>query len=557
MNVKQIETLIAQGHIVFPDDLIKYKSHPKFIAIQEQLSSIPQPEAIEAWNKIKSLTDNEVVNHLNDFIKRYASYPGNANMVEQARQRFATLTADVEKNDWDNVDTTSIEALLAHRRKYPSTSHVDEIDRFVWALIDKSSEPQIKRYIGEFPSGIYRSRAEDMLGSMQLWEGVSTDPDPVTLNDYIHEYPSSPFIEEAYALFDKVKEAELQKMREHPDTYSTNFFFQLLDEGIFSKQECIDAQVVTEQTYNLLFDPPQLPSIEQSVNANLDLSRDATDVFLFGIPSSGKTCLLMGLLGSRQLSYDNADNGAGGEYADALSLYRRYGKAPGSTFGNFVAQIKSTIFPVDNDKVAYPVNLIEMSGEEFAMKIAYNPDKSTSFEDLGTGATKILTNNHRKVIFIVIDPTADGLIKISSTREDGSFETKIVAQDQVIDKIVNMLEKNPKVLKHTNAIHFIMTKADILGSKDTRDEVARERILALYYNSINRLKTICHNYSINQSTHNNPTLFTFSLGKFFIGDLFEYDSSDADKLMGLLTSMCQGVKHDSSFFNKFKKTIGQ
>ena len=60
---------------------------------------------------------------------------------------------------------------------------------------------------------------------------------------------------------------------------------------------------------------------------------------------------------------------------------------------------------------------------------------------MGTGATKLLTSDNRKIIFIVIDPTADGLIKLSSTLKDGSPITRIVEQDIIITKMVNMLIK--------------------------------------------------------------------------------------------------------------------
>ena len=150
--------------------------------------------------------------------------------------------------------------------------------------------------------------------------------------------------------------------------------------------------------------------------------------------------------------------------------------------------------------------------------------------------------------------TADGLIKLSSTLKDGSPITRIVEQDIIITKMVNMLIKNPKVLKNTNAIHFILTKSDTLGSRETRDQIAVERIKQLYGKTIMTLRDICKTYSINKSTDYQPSLFTFSLGEFHVGDLFEYDSYDADKLMNIVTSMAQGRK-DKGFFNSIQKKM--
>lgn len=555
-SVEQIKKYISQGLISFPDDLAKYKDSPKYKAIEKELTSMPSHEASARWKEIEAMDNSDLATltaALGSFISVYGSYPGNQTLVESARLRLSSLTADVERNDWEKIDDRSITALLTHRRKYQSTSHETDIDNRVWELTDKDNAMQVNRYIQEFPNGLHRVEAQDMLGAQELWKGVSTDADLVTLSDYIQEESLSPFIPMATEMLQELKRAEIAKMLENPGTYKVDFLKLLIDEKIFSQQELIAHGVCTAGTFDMLYNSPELPSIEQTENSNPQIAKGATDVFLFGIPSSGKTCVLMGLLGSKNFVYDNAASGPGGTYADNLSIYRRHNKAPGRTYGNFVAQIQGVVYR-DNSETVYPINLIEMSGEEFAMKIALNPENLVDFEDMGTGATKILTSDNRKIIFIVIDPTADGLIKLSSTLKDGSPVTRIVEQDIIITKMVNMLIKNPKVLKNTNAIHFILTKSDTLGSRDERDKIAVERIRQLYGKTIMTLRDICKTYSINKSTDYQPSLFTFSLGEFHVGDLFEYDSYDADKLMNIVTSMAQGRK-EKGFFNSIQKKM--
>ncbi|MDE6198964.1 MAG: hypothetical protein K2L55_02595 [Muribaculaceae bacterium] len=555
-SVEQIKKYISQGLISFPDDLAKYKDSPKYKAIEKELTSMPSHEASARWKEIEAMDNSDLATltaALGSFISVYGSYPGNQTLVDSARLRLSSLTADVERNDWEKIDDRSITALLTHRRKYQSTSHETDIDNRVWELTDKDNAMQVNRYIQEFPNGLHRVEAQDMLGAQELWKGVSTDADLVTLSDYIQEESLSPFIPMATEMLQELKRAEIAKMLENPGTYKVDFLKLLIDEKIFSQQELIAHGVCTAGTFDMLYNSPELPSIEQTENSNPQIAKGATDVFLFGIPSSGKTCVLMGLLGSKNFVYDNAASGPGGTYADNLSIYRRHNKAPGRTYGNFVAQIQGMVYR-DNSETVYPINLIEMSGEEFAMKIALNPENLVDFEDMGTGATKILTSDNRKIIFIVIDPTADGLIKLSSTLKDGSPVTRIVEQDIIITKMVNMLIKNPKVLKNTNAIHFILTKSDTLGSRDERDKIAVERIRQLYGKTIMTLRDICKTYSINKSTDYQPSLFTFSLGEFHVGDLFEYDSYDADKLMNIVTSMAQGRK-EKGFFNSIQKKM--
>lgn len=555
-SVDQIKKYISQGLIKFPDDLLKYKDNPKFRAIETELSNMPAPDALAAWKEIEAIPASDTATlsrMLSNFIATHGAYPGNKDMADKARLRLSSLTAGIEQSDWEAVDMSSTTALLTHRRKYPSTTHETDIDNRVWELTDTSSATHLNRYINEFPNGLHNLEAKEMLKAQELWKGVSTDADLVTLSDYIKEEIESPFISKAADMMAELKRSEIRKMIENPGTYKRDFLKMLIDEEIFTKNELIANDVCTDSTFDMLYNKRELPDIEQKGNTDPTIAKGATDVFLFGIPSSGKTCVLMGLLGSRNFVYDNAASGPGGTYADNLTIYRRNNTAPERTYGNFVAQIQGVVRR-DNSDTMYPINLIEMSGEEFAMKIALNPENLVDFEDMGTGATKILTSDNRKIIFIVIDPTANGLIKLTSKLADDSTITRIVEQDIIITKMVNMLVRNPKVLKNTNAIHFILTKSDTLGGREERDAKAVDRIRQLYGKTIMTLRDICKQYSINMSTEYQPSLFTFSLGKFYVGNLFEYDPYDADKLMNIVTSMAQGRK-DRGFFNNLQKKM--
>lgn len=544
-SVERILDFISKGLVRFPDDLVQYRNHPKFQAIEQQLGSIPSPEALARWNEIAAMRPSAghqtLTAALTDFINRFGSNPGNANMVNQAHLQLAALTEKAESSDWNNIDFDSINSLLRHKHKFPASVHSDEIEHRVWQLTDRTNKAQVSLYVSEYPDGMHRSEADALLQSADLWAGVSTDPDPVTLSDYIRENPSTPYLNEAYSLLDKAKKREIEKMISSPASYDIALFNLMLKENIFSIDELITNQVCTEQTLKFLSNPPILPDIEQSAAPPALPRRGATDVFFFGIPSSGKTCVLTGLLGAADVYYDSAA-GNGGSYADSLYIYRNHGKAPGRTYGNFVAQIQAVIRPRNVNSV-YPLNLIEMSGEEFAMKIAYNPTNEVNFESMGGGATKILSSQNPKIIFIVIDPTANGLITIATENADGSTQKKIVQQEIVINKIVNMLAKNPDVLKRTVAIHFIMTKADTLGPRSERQRIAVERVNSLYGPTIDNLCQICAKYGINRTSNYQPTLTTFSLGRFYIGDMFAYDPTDSNIIANILSSLAQPVAY--------------
>lgn len=557
LPVHQILQYIEDGRIAFPDDLKKYSAHPKYKEIAARFASMPDPAAMAQYAELKAMagadaSNPDVSRRIASFVSRYASSEPMKDKVAEMRGILTELTASVEEDDWKAVDTASVHALLMHRRRYPATVHEMDIDRMVWGLMDKSRESDVRRYMSEFPSGIHRVECDALLESRELWSGVSTDPDLITLGDYIEEEIASPFQDDARSLFVRLKDEELDKMRDNPGKYKAETLKLYLENGAFTEEELIGAGVVTRNVLDMLYNPPRLEDIEQKPTDEIEVERGATDIFLFGIPSSGKTCVLTGLLGAREFYYDNST--LGGDYADQLKTYRDFGKAPGRTYGNFVTRISGKIRPLDPGMPVFPINLIEMSGEEFAMDIAYNSARTNDFESMGTGATRLLTGGNQKVIFIVIDPSASGLIRLATQRPDGTTETRTVKQDIVINKIVNMLAKNPSVLKRTNAIHFIMTKADTIGDPGTRDEVAVERIKSLYGQAIMTLKELAAKYSFNSTTDFSPFLYTFSLGRFYVGDFYEYDSTDADKIMNALKSMVQGEKN-RGFFDTIKGKI--
>lgn len=551
----QIIQLIQEGKISFPDDLQKYSRHPKFIAIKEQIDSLPDPNAMSQYQELKSLIQEhpeepETHAKIASFISRYSAVKSLSPQVNELRELLAGLSASAEAEDWNRVDQSSVRSLSDHRRKYPATTHESEIDHAIWNLLDHGKESDIRSYMKLFPHGLHYSECEPMLREQELWNDVRRDADLVTLSDYIEEQWDSPFIYEAQQLFENLRRQELSNMVENPGRYDDETMRLLLDNSIVTEQMLIQAGAATAKSIEYIKNPPELAAIEQAVTSDPQQQDGVTDIFLFGIPSSGKTCVLTGLIGADEFWYDNSN--IGGMYADDLKIYRDRGKAPQRTYGNFVAQIVGKIQPSEPGMPVFPVNFIEMSGEEFASKIAYNAENIVDFESMGTGASKILSNKNQKVIFIIIDPSADGLIRLAMERKsDGSTVTRTVQQDVVINKIINMLAKNENVLRHTNAIHFIMTKADTIGTPDVREEIAVERIRTLYSTAIARLKELGKKYSFNTTSSYSPKLYTFSLGHFYAGGYFEYDPTDSNIIINELKSMTQGER-TRSFFDNFR-----
>ncbi len=147
-------------------------------------------------------------------------------------------------------------------------------------------------------------------------------------------------------------------------------FYQLTSSGIIPKNEFINAGIVSEQSLEKLKEIGNFAPIDQTMSID-SCPDNHTDIFMFGIPSTGKTCIIMGLLGSDYFDW-NAKK-YGGNYAIQLNEYLDAGLTPDSTAGDFVSLVEGSITDAENENISHPISLIDMAGEAFAEKILQLP----------------------------------------------------------------------------------------------------------------------------------------------------------------------------------------
>ena len=237
-----------------------------------------------------------------------------------------------------------------------------------------------------------------------------------------------------------------------------------------------------------------------------------TDIYFFGVPGSGKTCVLAGLMslsGQLGFDFDPRGEGGGGPYAVELQNYARSSMLPPKTDQTFIQVIDCQID--DEERNSHNISIIEMGGEktrDFAFM-----ENATSLDDLGPGAAGLLQNDNNKVIFFVIDPTNEKYVVM----DDGSEQ--LIKQDNVLNCVASLLAKNDKLMKKVTAIHIILTKSDTLGEYADAN-VIQERLTQQGYQAVmSRIRKICETYDINKATGFQVGLFPLCVGKFMPGDV--------------------------------------
>ena len=564
-----------------------FKGYISDILYVQLLEAGRDPREMELWNRIENAPKNapEEIQNLqrmvSQYMQQYSQGPKfneaqslmvtlQQEMQEAMRRKQEEIAAQREQNDWIALERGNYNALHLYKQKYPNSVHSDELDDLMWTnstlVITMHS---LNRYLSDWPMGKHAEEARKALEEISEWDSVKRRRKLFEVDDYRDNHPFSVFKYEIDMLYYELRDEELKNMKTCPTEYSKDDIEKLMAADIFKLEDLIDYELMTEESWEILQrGRDEFPDIAQYQieDPNLKAPEKCTDIFLFGTPGTGKTCLLMGLAGANGRGYTLNMRLQGGTYASALQEYVRAGITPGRTYGQFVTVINGKVNETDKkgNIISHPINLVEMSGEEFALRIA--DAKGVTLADMGTGATNLLRNQNRKAFFIIVDPTRLK-VKVDYRKEtrDASgnvigydIRTKWVSQLDILNKFVSLfeLEENQEIMANVDAIHFVVTKADTLGETDKeRQRKAKELLLDIYEGPVQQLKDYCRRSKrVNYSTNYDPYVFTFSLGNFYLGDVFNFDSTETLQIVESIRSLTSGLKEET-WWEKVKRKL--
>ena len=517
---------------------------------------LPAPAQMD-WDALQaslSEVSESTLHKLEAYIRKYEGTRPDGNHVDEAiakrneiKDALRRDALATEETEWKAVDPFSMMSLIGHLNKYPMSIHHDEIDNKVWNIIDKESEQQLQDYKVLFPKGKYIEKATAMLEVLDEWMIVRDSGDISFIFQYIRKRPESPYIDKAYCLLMDLKLQEICRMRHEPNRYDVSRLLYLVQLGIFTVDELISEGVMTENVWHTLNNidvKNDLPDIYEAMqDSKVECQDGCIDVYLWGLPSTGKTCILQGLLSSSSLLLDLTSSG--GSYAEALRQYTDYGMASPRTLDDSVTTLKTTIITDGHTPIKYNVNFVEMSGHHILDMVEDNSEHSK--EENNSDIANLLHNDNRKVFFLIIDPTINN-IKLNREYDEYDEQTgekihrlKYVVFNQKIfmQQIVNIFQDpaNSDIMRKVDSIHIIITKADTFGERLQRGEKALDYFNDHYgINVTQPLVDLCEKYHINCNSNFRPKLFTFSLGKFYVGGLYEYDPIDSELLINTITA---------------------
>lgn len=479
------------------------------------------------WATTKNSHD---ITLLDSFIQKCYNGTYSKEHLGEAENLMNELLIEVLNQEWNIIKAT---VDLNQKRKLIT----DFIKKYSENVAIKDSKELLGKYLAD---------AKELLDGLDDEEKARIDwidaKAKNTILGYVHflnQHPHCSYREEVEKIISEKKGALLSDMRLRPFHYNREMMYELLKTNTLTQKELVDdSYILTDRAYNHILEFPTLGSEQRQLPVsrleNPTSEPGNTDVYFFGVSGSGKTCVLAGLMslaGQCGFKFDPKGPGGGGNYAMELQRYAKKSMLPPATDQNYIQVIDASIN--DEEGGVHKLSLIEMSGEKTAQFASI--DNPSSLDDLGPGAAGLLSNDNRKLIFFVVDPTNDKEIQLGENRDIW------VQQSNVLDCVSSLLAKNPSLLKKIVSIHVILTKSDSLGEHLDKEKIDKLFMEQGYSVVLDNLKQICKDAHINVHKDYEVKLTPFCLGKFRPGDVYTFDDTDSMKILRVIQRNTESV----------------
>lgn len=301
----------------------------------------------------------------------------------------------------------------------------------------------------------------------------------------------------------------------------------LCDNGILPLGRLDLKKAITKPDYKL----PQLKIEELG-----SFPTDRMDVYFLGMPGSGKSCVLSGIINAMDktgiVHYNSQFDSAGIDhclpYYNGLLRSISEHKVPMSTGTETISFLKLDVGDVNEKKNL--ITMVELSGEAFN-KIALSTTTGEKvWQELGAG--QCLKNNNKKLLFFLVDYLTISGLNPKYSPIDQQIMLSNALTVLTSDGPGNRMEGC--TLSKVESVAVIVTKSDLIPNAYTSAERTAEATKLLkngFRNFMNNLTLYCQKFGINKAVKFQPYVMTFSLGDFYVGNTVDYKQADSDILV--------------------------
>lgn len=515
-SAEQLVKAIRQGIVTF-DELVQNTDGEFTAEKRKQVKQLLESGDADEWAKVQQEATIEAAqNYLDTFPK--------GQFRDEARQLKAKLEKEKEEkkkhsqeeHDWECMDKSSPNALNAFLRKYPISNHTEAANQLINDLLyDEIMNLDTKTLVNE----IYQISVDGSLSANQKVNSIINRISYYLTNHRI------------------TKEAFLNELKEDNNLVNADTIRGLITQGIITYEnllgigiERVFLQYISKAPKLIAF--PNYKKFEK-------IERQSTEIYFWGIPSSGKSCALGAILsvasgGRVATSMDDDTAMSGYGYMTTLIEVFKHGEKdaicllPSQTQSNNFYAMGFDL--TDSKDRIHPITCIDMAGELMRSMYLSDAGRTLSQQDnaMLTTLSDTLRDNrsvNRKMHFFVIEYGGENRLY------DGYSQATYLKGAMSYIKRTNIFQKD------TDAIYIMITKADKI--KNPTPEVFNQYIEQNYNGFFQELETICKRNGINGGR---VEKIAFSLGKVCFQDYCKLDTKSAENVVRILLDRSASFK---------------
>lgn len=435
-------------------------------------------------------------------------------------------------------------------------------EEYFWRnVLDSGSTPMLKQYLEYYEplGGAHVYECQEMIEDPD-WVQVKKQPTLVNIEAYEAAYPGKHNIEIAEMRENITDEIDWQTAQRTGGTPAFNAYLAAHPQGKFTElaQEQIDAAAGHDAFIaDMKLDLKNADEIQNAVASNMiswndvigaygtekahaienfreldiqpnpeipdALTKDSTEVYFWGTPSSGKTCALGSILCGAMNNYFLEPQQCQGyhymtQLRNVFNSNKKHCSLPPSTIVNVIQEMVFTIKDPKDKK--HRATFIDIAGEIFRSIYSNMTGMFLDQEHKETlsHVMKFLgDNSNPKIHFFVVEYGA----------EDSQWEG-LYMRDYL--HACSLYIKDNKILKNSSGVYILVTKCDKMQCPDdmivdNAEQYVQNNLTSFYHN----LQEACKDSGINDFK-----VIPFSIGEVFAGKICTYDDSFIDDVIDVL-----------------------
>jgi hypothetical protein len=521
VSVLELTNAIIAGVITF-NELMPIVTEAKFKAIQDKLTT-NQTTQTPQFNTMPLNTRDYYIDNVDS---------------TEAKELAEAIMAEIVS--FDELQDTMMFSITEQRK----VRDIMEIKATMKNAFESGSITVLKRLLDRPNLSVEdRRKIETKIFELRQQAEIQELNDAKTVRElevFINKYPDSKHLNEARAKIQQLKSKEEEERNKIIDEIVRNIHNAnprlILDKYGENVLKAVCDRI--KLSYDVVVNKytPSLNTAGSKPENESDIPNNCTDVFFWGLPTSGKSCALASIFNTIKKEYGMLDPDEsqiyGGPYRDSLSNVFNdagVGYLPKGN-GAFLEDTHYMNFSLKKRDSKEVVNLsfLEISGELFKyfyylvheIPFSLTSEAEATLELLHT----VIKKKNPKIHFFFIDYNQE-------KEQEGEIGTKL-SQEDYLKAAARYFNTNNDIFKHnTLSIHYVITKADLMDGSNKAEQanLFLDTKFGTFKQSIER---VIHNNSITIQ----PEVFPFSIGKVYFNDICKLNRDDPRLIVEKLLS---------------------